>query len=167
MNAAIQKISLASLLLSAVAFTAFAGVHDHEHAHPKVAITEQGADFVAYGEKMPVEPQAIALSKALTSADLSKELKLSGRIGQVCQSAGCWMMLTDGDAAVRVKFGDHAFVIPTDTQGEAVVYGTLAKKELTLDESKHMAEDEGKDPATVTEPTVEYRMVATALRVNK
>lgn len=164
MNAAIKKIALACAFLACVTF---ATADEHAHEHPTVKVTEQGTDFIAYGEKMPVEPQAIALSKALTGADLSKALKLSGRIGQVCQSAGCWMMLTDGDAAVRVKFGDHAFVIPTDTQGEAVVYGTLAKKELTLDESKHMAEDAGKDPATVTEPTVEYRMVATALRVTK
>lgn len=167
MNAVIKKIALASVLLSGFALTAVAKEHDHAHEHPKVSVTEQGADFVAYGEKMPLEPEAIALSKALTSADLSKELKLSGRIGQVCQKAGCWMMLTDGDAAVRVKFGDHAFVIPTDTQGDAVVYGTLAKLEMSLDESKHMAEDGGKDPASVTEPTVEYRMVASALRVSK
>lgn len=165
MKAIVLKIALASALFAPQAFAEQA--HEHEHAHPNVAVTEQGADFVLYGEKMPLDPQPMALSKALAAADLSKELKLSGRIGQVCQSAGCWMMLTDGDAAVRVKFGDHAFVIPKDTQGEAVVYGSLAKKELSLEESKHMAEDEGKDPASVTTPSVEYRMVATSVRVSK
>ena len=167
MKAIVLNVAVLSALLSPIAFADQTHKHEHEHAHPAVAVTDQGADFVQYGEKMPLEPQPIALSQALTSADLSKELKLSGRIGQVCQSAGCWMMLTDGDAAVRVKFGEHAFVIPVDTQGDAVVYGTLAKKEMSLEESKHMAEDGGKDPASVTEPMVEYRMVATSLRVAK
>jgi Domain of unknown function (DUF4920) len=163
MNSTIAAISFALLSFAATPLSADEPAHDH----PAVSVTDKGAGFLLYGEKMPEAPAPQALAKALLDTTiLGKPVKLSGRIGQVCQQAGCWMMLTDGDAAVRVKFGEHAFVIPKDSQGEALVFGTLEKTEMTLAQSKHMAEDAGQDPAKVTQGSVEFRMVASSVRVN-
>jgi hypothetical protein len=167
MNSICAGISLSLVIFAATPFAAtplFAA--EPAHAHPAISVTEKGAGFLLYGEKMPDAPAPQALAKALLDpAILGKPIKLSGRIGQVCQQAGCWMMLTDGDAAVRVKFGEHAFVIPKDSHGEALVFGTLEKTEMTLAQSKHMAEDAGQDPSKITQASVEFRMVASSVRV--
>jgi hypothetical protein len=163
-----MKTTIAGMSLSLLFFAATPLFADEPaHEHPAISVTEKGEGFLLYGEKMPEAPAALALAKALLDpAALGKPVKLSGRIGQVCQQAGCWMMLTDGDAAVRVKFGEHAFVIPKDSKGEALVFGTLEKTEMTLAQTKHMAEDAGQDPAQLTQGSVEFRVVASSVRVS-
>jgi hypothetical protein len=117
----------------------------------------------AYGEEMPSDPAIVPLAKMDLAAAGDQAVKVSGRIGKVCQVKGCWMMLSDGDAAVRVKFGQDAFFIPKDSQGEAIAYGHIKAREMSLAESKHMAQDGGMDPDAVTSPQTEYQLVATGV----
>jgi hypothetical protein len=148
-------LSAALLLLSACA-----------HQSESVATSEKSA-IKSYGEPMP-EGTALSLARHLPFDQFAndQQIKVSGRIGEVCQAKGCWMMLTDGTAAsVRVKFGDHAFFIPKDTQGNAVVYGKFEVIEMSEKEAKHMAEDAGKDPSTVQGEQKEYRFIASSLQV--
>lgn len=137
----------------------------HEHAQPAPRTAADGSQ--AYGEAMPAQPVAVDLASVLAApADhLGKPTKVAGRIGKVCQKAGCWMSLTRGDSQVRVVFGDHAFTIPTDSVGEAEVYGVLEEQKLSEDMAKHLAEDAGNDPAQVQGEQVEYRLVATAVTI--
>ena len=118
-----------------------------------------------YGEKMPASPTPIALSAAMKTVDdfIGKPSKLSGRVGLVCQQKGCWMMLTDGDASVRVKFGNDAFFIPKDASGKAHVFGQLELYEMSVAHAKHMAEDAGTDSSSVKAPAKEYRVMATSV----
>ena len=119
-----------------------------------------------YGEPMPTSPEPLALSTAMKTVDdlIGKPAKFSGRVGLVCQAKGCWMMLTDGSAAVRVKFGDEAFFITKDAKGEARVYGTLELIVMNPAHAKHMAADAGvaaeDTPKTATK---EYRVMATSV----
>lgn len=138
---------------------------EHQHNAPAVTAEVDGAKI--YGELMPAAPDTVALASVLAKpADyLSGERKVSGRIGKVCQKAGCWMSLLEGEQQLRVVFGDHAFSIPTDTVGQAVVYGTLEQTTLSEAKAKHMAEDAGLDPATVTGEQVEYRLVAKSVAI--
>lgn len=137
----------------------------HEHAAPQVTAEVDGARV--YGELMPTAPAAIPVATVLAkpAAYLEGSHKLSGRIGKVCQTAGCWMSLIDGEQQLRVVFGDHDFSIPSDTVGEAEVYGTLQQTTLSEAKAKHMAEDAGLDPAKVTGEQVEYRLVATSVSI--
>ena len=119
-----------------------------------------------YGAAMPADPTPLALSTAMQSVDslIGKPAKFSGRVGRVCQMKGCWMMLTDGDASVRVKFGNDAFFIPKDSKGEAVVFGTLELITMSAAHAKHMAQDAGETPAEADKaPTKEYRVMATSV----
>ena len=63
---------------------------------------------------------------------------------------------------MRVKFGDHAFFLPKDQTGTAVVHGVLERKELTSEQVEHFTEDSG--TGLVAEP-VEYRILADGVRV--
>jgi len=142
------------LLLAAPAFA-----HDHAdkagHGHEEVAvpakpvqITSEGA---VYGAKLPeATPAAVSLDSAIEkpNALLGKTGAFSGRITEVCQEMGCWMVLAaDNGKFVRVIMHDHAFGVPKDAKGEAVVYGKLNEKMLSAKESAHLKKDGAKTAA--------------------
>ena len=110
-----------------------------------------------YGAPLPATA-AIPVAVAVAAFDqhAGKPQRYSGRITQVCQNQGCWMMLEDNGQAARVMFKDHAFLIPKDSSGHAEVVGVLSRKELTPEQVGHLrAESQGLEVAPV-----EYRILA-------
>ena len=65
----------------------------------------------------------------------------------------------------RVRFGDHAFAIPTDSSGKAVVLGALRAVEMSERDAKHMAADGGGDPRSVKGPQQEWELMATSVLI--
>ena len=123
----------------------------------------QAGDVQRHGEPVPAGdtvPVSVAISEFDAHAD--KAQRFSGRITEVCQAKGCWMMLEDDGKIARVMFGKHDFYIPKDTTGSAVVYGVLTRKELTPAQVEHLSSDSGKGIAA--EP-VEYRITATGIEI--
>ena len=119
------------------------------------------------GAAMPAGP-ALPVSQALAAAtdQPGAPAKYSGRITEVCQAKGCWIMLEDGGQAARVMMKDHAFSVPKDARGAAVVYGTLQRKALDAQTAQHLAEDAGGTAAAAAPgPTTEYRIVATSVEL--
>ncbi|HRO25906.1 MAG TPA: DUF4920 domain-containing protein [Luteimonas sp.] len=116
-----------------------------------------------YGQPMS-EGEAVPVSQAIADFDAhaDKPQRFSGRIAEVCQAKGCWMMLEDDGKAARVMFGKHDFYIPKDTTGSAVVHGVLTRKELTPEQVEHFSSDSGKGIAA--EP-VEYRITADGIEI--
>ena len=99
-----------------------------------------------------------------------KNIKLEGRISQVCQAEGCWMKLKNENGEdILVKFKDHAFLIPKDLAGNAtIVHGDASRKVISVKERKHMAEDAGmskEEIEKITEPKEELRIDATGIIV--
>lgn len=96
-------------------------------------ITKKGAVSV---KKIP--------AKMKDSGEL--EIKVKGKITEVCQAKGCWMTLDMGnDELIRVKFKDYGFFVPKDAAGKTAVIDGIAKKEIIgVGELKHLAEDAGK-----------------------
>ena len=139
---------LAAAFLSAAALFA--------HAGEPAAATSYGEPF-ADGPVVPVS-EAIAAFDAHAGAPL----RFSGRITEVCQAKGCWMMLEDDGKIARVMFGKHDFYIPKDTTGSAVVHGVLTRKELTPEQVEQLSSDSGKGIAA--EPVV-YRITATGIEI--
>ena len=86
-----------------------------------------------YGEVLP-EAAAVPISVAAADADAyaGKANRFSGRITEVCQKEGCWMMLEDNGEVARVMMHDHAFAVPKDASGRAEVHGVLSVKEREL-----------------------------------
>lgn len=136
---------LAACLLSAAALLAHAGA-------PSV-----------YGKPF-ADGTAVPVSQAITAFDAhaGRPGRFSGRITEVCQAKGCWMMLEHDGYTARVMFGNDAFFLPKDASGVAVVHGVLERKQLTPEQARHFSEDGGKGLAV--EP-VEYRIVADGVRV--
>ncbi|MDQ2702631.1 MAG: DUF4920 domain-containing protein [Pseudomonadota bacterium] len=115
-----------------------------------------------YGDALP-EATAVPISVAAADADayVGKANRFSGRITEVCQKEGCWMMLEDDGEVARVMMHDHAFTIPKDATGRAQVHGVLSVKELSKEAAEHLAEDGN----GVVPPTRELRIDATGVRI--
>lgn len=117
----------------------------------------QAAD---YGEPMP-EGEAVAIADAAASpADYQgKPAKFSGRITEVCQKKGCWVVLEQDGHSARVMAKEHGFEVPKDASGPAVAYGVLQVEPISEEHARHLVEDDG-----ATAPAKqELRIVATAI----
>jgi uncharacterized cupin superfamily protein len=114
-------------------------------------------DPASYGKPLP-EGASTPIAQAIAGFDAhaGKPARFSGRITQVCQAKGCWMVLEDDGQTARVMFGDHAFFLPKDTAGRAEVHGVLSRKTLTPAQVEHLQEDGKGLPVS----PVEYRIVA-------
>lgn len=125
--------------------------------------TERGTQL--YGEAMPLG-RPLGIGEALTNADAwrARPGKFEGRVTQVCQTKGCWLVLADGDRYARV-FSGHKFFMPKDTSGQAIVHGRLSERTIPEAFAKHLAEDSGRDPATVVGDQVEFRIDATSVEL--
>ena len=114
-----------------------------------------------YGAEMP-DGEAIDIAEASQDIDTyaGKPAKFKGRITQVCQKEGCWLMIESNAQAARIKTKDHAFVIPKDSKGEAVVFGELKRVELKPEVAKHLAEDAGQSAPVASS---EIQITATSI----
>lgn len=118
------------------------------------------AAFAAdFGAPIPEgEATGIAAVDAATAA--GSPALYTGRITEVCQKQGCWLVLEQDGLSARVMVKDHAFAVPKDATGEAVVYGVLEQVPVDADEAAHLAEDGAAAPAAN-----ELRIVATGVRI--
>ena len=118
-----------------------------------------------YGENMP-KGKAVDISAASKNlaAYANKPAKFKGRITQVCKMEGCWLMIESNAQAARIKTKDHAFVIPKDSKGEAIVFGELKRVELKPEVAKHLAEDAGTS-ASEAIATSELQIIASSISI--
>jgi hypothetical protein len=115
-----------------------------------------------YGEPMPAgDPVAISTAAADPSAHAAAPAKFSGRITQVCQKKGCWVVLEDEGSSARVMAKDHGFEVPKDASGRAVAYGQLEMEPISEEHARHLVEDDGAAPPAERE----LRIVATAIEI--
>lgn len=92
---------------------------------------------------------------------------VSGRITDVCQKKGCWTLLRDGDAEVRVRFKDYGFFLPKDCRGQqAFVEGRVQIKELSAREARHYdSESQNADAAQTTGARREVGLLASGVKL--
>lgn len=118
--------------------------------HAIAATDHQGPAF-ELAERTP-----LATLVADPQAWSGKRVQVEGTVTDVCPKKGCWMMLRDGDAALRIKVEDDVIIIPRDAIGKrAAAEGTV--RVLELDRERyvgwlaHLAEERGEtfDPTTV------------------
>ncbi|MEM1029343.1 MAG: DUF4920 domain-containing protein [Myxococcota bacterium] len=94
-----------------------------------------------------------------------QRVQVRGKVDRVCQMKGCWMVLRDGDAEVRVVTYSGKFLLPTDTQKgrEAIVEGRLEPKIVTQKYARHLAVDGGEDPNEIRGDQRELHLYASAV----
>jgi hypothetical protein len=100
------------------------------------------------------------------------DVKIEGKVLDVCPKKGCWLSLEMPDKSiVFVKFKDYGFFVPLEMIGKTVVVEGQAKKiETSVEELKHYAEDAKKSKeeiAAITEPKKEIRLTANGVLVVK
>lgn len=120
-----------------------------------------------YGAELSeVEPISVTEAIALADAGVKAAALVQAEVTTVCQTKGCWMGFSSEAGDVRVTFKDYGFFVPFSIVGKTVLAeGQLQKVALSLKDSKHYVEDAGGDPDTITEPMVEYNMLATGVKV--
>lgn len=120
------------------------------------------ADPATFGEAMPAgEPIEIATAAADPAAYGGEPRLFAGRITQVCQKKGCWVVLEQDGTSARVMAKDHGFAVPLDSSGPAVAYGVLEMEPISEEHARHLVEDDGAEPPAERE----LRIVATAIRI--
>ena len=114
-----------------------------------------------YGRAMPEgAAQPIEAVMAAPEAHAGKTLKVQGRIGPVCQKTGCWLMLDNGGQGIRVRT-QHAFFVPKDASGTAIVHGTLQPVALSGAQAAHYADD-----GAAPDGRREWQVLATAIVIS-
>ena len=125
------------------------------------------ADKTEFGAPITMK-DSISIDEAIQKSKSgdSGELLIAAKVQKVCKSKGCWLGFQSEEGDVRVTFKDYGFFVPFEIEGkEVLVQGTIKKKTMTLDDTKHFVEDEGGDPDKVTEPRTEYRVIATGVKI--
>jgi hypothetical protein len=121
-----------------------------------------------YGAGLTLE-ETTPLREVVSRPELhvDRTLLVKGRIRDVCQKKGCWMVLTDGESQMRVRFADYGFFVPKDSTGrDAYVEGRAAVEEISEKEARHYeAEASDGDPSRVHGPQRVVSFTATGVRL--
>jgi hypothetical protein len=89
--------------------------------------------------------KALSLQEALQqpSKYQNQKVLLEGKISDVCQMKGCWLMLSDGERAIRIKFEGYSFFVPKDSKGKKVrAEGRLSQETLSEEMARHYAAEQ-------------------------
>jgi hypothetical protein len=137
-------------------------------AQPPQVPAVKGATFGA-----PTDAKnAVEVSKlpTLLANKENVDVKVKGKVIDVCPKKGCWMALEMPDnSKVFVKMKDYGFFVPLEMIGKDVVIDGQAKTITTsVDELRHYAEDAKKSQQeidAITEPKKEIRLTANGILV--
>ncbi len=119
---------------------------------------------------MPQEALPVEAVLAEPEGHLNQPVTVTGTVHEVCQMAGCWLMLRalDTEAGLRVHVarsedGSYAFTVPTDISGRlATAYGVLQVADPDAEEH-YQADAYGQRSGFQVAPS--FSMVATSIRI--
>ena len=120
-----------------------------------------------FGEEFKVSNKVDKTSapyQGLVATD-TLQTQIMGEVTEVCQAKGCWMKVKlDSEDEVFVRFKDYGFFVPKDAAGKKVVMnGAAFLEEMSVEDQKHYAEDEGaseEELAQITAPKKTLRFEA-------
>ena len=125
----------------------------------------------SFGGTMPYEGEAVSLKQAIAFLDDGSDVfvKVEGKVTEVCQAKGCWMILVDGDTYARITFENYGFFVPIETSMQrSLVYGVLSEHTLSGEQASHFARDAGSQSTLALQGEVkEYSIVARSVQLEK
>ena len=159
-------------LLALVACGGGEPADETETETPEVETASLAADDVYRAGAALSATEVVALATALEHPEDydGKNVRIEGKIDEVCAKKGCWMILRDGDASVRVTFKDYGFFVPTDTKvGSTVrIDANVLRETISEEMAKHYEEEtEGGDPDAITGPQEVVSVVATGVEIDQ
>tara|TARA_B110000037_G_C16958431_1_gene439912 strand:+ start:141 stop:683 length:543 start_codon:yes stop_codon:yes gene_type:complete len=143
-----------------------------QQAPPMVEeVTEEKIEVSAleqFGAEFTIET---AVPAGDVFADPSKyvdqKVRITGKVSDVCQKMGCWMVITDNDQHMRVTTKAHAFFVAKDGSGSICdIEGTVVKKEFSEQRTEHFKSEQSEGapiPKAEVEGTAGYEIVAEAI----
>ncbi|HSI70777.1 MAG TPA: DUF4920 domain-containing protein [Gillisia sp.] len=118
--------------------------------------------YSVYGEKFNSGKKLNANEMSRKFRELKEgdtlEVSFKSTVESVCKNKGCWMNLElpEEHEKVMVKFQDYGFFVPKDIEDkEVIVNGKAYVTEISVDEQRHYAEDNGEteeEIAAITQP---------------
>lgn len=138
----------------------------NENREDSSAENEQEIAYASFGERISAQnalssEEMMAQYKNLKPGD-TLELSFEGKVNSVCKSKGCWMELgLPEEENVMVKFKDYGFFVPKDIEEkEVLIHGKAFIAEISVEEQRHYAEDNGKSEAEIAEITEPKRTLS-------
>ncbi|MEC7948088.1 MAG: DUF4920 domain-containing protein [Myxococcota bacterium] len=137
-------------------------------------VAAAAADWKTYGDAF-----TLSTDKTLACGDLlanpaghvDTTVRVSGRVADVCQKMGCWMVITPEDttdpkAMIRVTMKDHAFSVDKQGAGNiAQLEGILKAVEIDEETVEHYASESGAEGAVPEKQGMKYELVASAVQM--
>lgn len=171
--AMVGLLSLGLVIWSGCATTKSQG--EHQTAGPKPCSQLAEGKSTDFGEPMKLtDKDTLCLGRVLSDPSQydGQYIRVGGKVDSVCAKKGCWMRLAacKGET-VFVKFTCpiKGRLIPMEAAGKrAVVEGTLEVKEISEEEARHYAEDDGASPeeiAKIVGPQKTVRISSPAARI--
>ncbi|MBI3258114.1 MAG: DUF4920 domain-containing protein [Ignavibacteriae bacterium] len=101
-----------------------------------------GAPFTLKSEK------SITVSGAVKPANYDRIIRVEGDCYQVCQTEGCWLVVTDGKQKLHVIVKDKDFAAPMDCGGKKIALEGKVQEQLTNeDDAREYAGQAGRSEA--------------------
>ena len=138
------------------------------NAQPPAGPADKGMNFgVAINENRTINSDQLP---ALVNANEEKEVKVKGKVVEVCKAEGCWLrMQTAAGGTFMIRMKDHSFFVPVSLQGKTIVaQGTATVNETSVDMLRHYGEDAGKSKeeiAAIKQPKKEIVLYAKGILV--
>jgi Domain of unknown function (DUF4920) len=143
-----------------------------DHSHPQPTGTVEGnpsQEF--YGAQFDIT-NAIPVSALATNLAGKDTLDtvIEGVIEQTCPNAGCWLNMRMDNGELQKITTDHVFFVPLDgCKGlKAKAKGKAYQYEISVEDQKHYAMEEGKSEAEIamiTEPKKVTAFTATGVMI--
>ena len=81
---------------------------------------------------------------------VGKTLRVSGKVSDVCQKMGCWMVMSDAEKHMRITTKDHAFFVGEEARKNSAglnceVEGEVIAREIEASRVEHFESESTKD----------------------
>ena len=91
---------------------------------------------------------SIPAGTVLTNPDdyVGKTVRVTGKVSDVCQKMGCWMVITDADQHMRITTKDLKFFVSKDGAGATCdLEGTVVKREASPARTEHFKSEQSEE----------------------
>jgi hypothetical protein len=149
-----------------------AAENHHEGHHPEGQTKPeptQTADYTDYGT--PLAHETITKASAFLQSPqdyVGKTVRVSGKAADVCQKAGCWIVLSDGEKTMRVTSKDHGFFVDKQGSGrDCEVEGVVISRQKDAERTAHFESESGEGapiPENDASGDTYYEIDATGIR---
>jgi hypothetical protein len=145
--------------------------HDDHHPEgqvtPEPVVTEHYTDYGSPLSSEKVHPASTVLGSEANF--VGQTIRVEGTAADVCQKAGCWIVLSDGEKTLRVTTKAHSFFVDKQGAGKKCeVEGVVISREKDPERTAHFESEAGENapiPENEVEGNIYYEIEASGIRL--